>query len=634
MALFSSEEEYLDVFQQVYGIVKGQKVYDHGLMVEDVKARHEMYDTILQAQSEGAMAKVFLDNVYKVKPVSIDVFIQDPYFLDKKGVVYPKVLEALKELNSGKYIECVLTGGIGAAKTFIAHYTMAYQLYVLSCMRSPHSLFGLDPATEILFVFQTLSYTLSKNLEFNRFKALIEGSPYFTEQFQFDKTIESRLKFPHRIEVVPVSGEETGTIGQNVMSAVLDEVNYMAVVDKSKSAVEGGLYDQAWALYNSIARRRKSRFIVGGKTYGMLCLVSSKRYPDQFTDLKEREALDQLRKTGKTGIYVYDKCAWDVKPAGTYATRGWFKVFIGDKSRRPRVLDAVGHVGLSKWDIENLVIDVPGDYRNEFDKDITNALREVAGVSTMVSHPYMSNVDAVSKCFGVKQSVFNATSAVVGTGELKILKNVVALGGSYPRFAHIDLSVSGDRTGVCIGHVRRFKTFTRYDDPEILPVITIDGALAIKPPQYGEIDYGAVRNILYVLRNMGMPIKWVTFDSYQSVDSQQILIKKGFITGRQSMDTTIAPYKLLQAALYDGRVECSQHEILLTELLGLEYDPKTGKVDHRANGSKDVADGLAGVVTGLTMRREIWLAHDIPLDQIPPSISEVISEEDTMAQQL
>jgi hypothetical protein len=43
----------------------------------------------------------------------------------------------------------------------------------------------------------------------------------------------------------------------------------------------------------------------------------------------------------------------------------------------------------------------------------------------------------------------------------------------------------------------------------------------------------------------------------------------------------------------------------------LERDPKTGKVDHPADASKDCSDAIAGVAFGLTMQREIWHLHSL-----------------------
>jgi hypothetical protein len=593
----------------------------YGTLVDTDSQRYDLFLGLVKSYSDGDWLPLKKYQKYKGVVVGVQEFVESPLFLDKKGVLYPEVMKALIELNSGKYIEAVITGGIGSAKTTLAQYTQAYQLYVLSMMVCPHTTMALDSASEILFVFQSLNLTLAKNLEFNRFKALLEGSYYFQNNFPFDKNIESRLVFPNRIEVVPITGAESAAIGQNVIGGVLDEVNYMAVVQRSKADVDGGTYDQAWVLYNSIARRRKSRFIVNGETYGMLCLVSSKRYPGQFTDVKEEEADEEITTTGATGIYVYDKCAWDIKPKGTYSAEGWFYVFIGDASRQPMVLTDEEYSRMSLEDRETNIKRIPSEYSKEFDKDIINSLREVAGVSTLAKAPYMPDLAKVSACFSKDiKSVFSAPRAVLNAGQLELLSSVVDNAGSALRFAHLDLSKNGDSTGLCIGHVKKFITTTVADTIEVMPHIVIDGLLEIVPPRFGEISYAAIRQILYALRAMGLPIKWCTFDSYQSVDSIQILQQKAYVTGLQSMDTSIVPYQVLKAALYGGRVSLPVHPLVYRELRGLEYLQEKMKVDHPANGSKDLADALAGVVYGLTMRKEIWASHGITREDIPSAL--------------
>jgi hypothetical protein len=54
--------------------------------------------------------------LYRVLPVYIRTFVENDYFLNRKGVIYPAVMAALAELNSGNYIEAVLTGGIDHGK--------------------------------------------------------------------------------------------------------------------------------------------------------------------------------------------------------------------------------------------------------------------------------------------------------------------------------------------------------------------------------------------------------------------------------------------------------------------------------------------------------------------------------------
>ena len=80
----------------------------------------------------------------------------------------------------------MLTGAIGVAKTTIAIYTQAYQVYVLSCLANPHVLFDLDPSSEILIVFQSISKNLAQDVDYKRFRDMIVSSPYFNSVYPFD----------------------------------------------------------------------------------------------------------------------------------------------------------------------------------------------------------------------------------------------------------------------------------------------------------------------------------------------------------------------------------------------------------------------------------------------------------------
>ena len=347
---------------------------------------------------------------------------------------------------------------------------------------------------------------------------------------------------------------------------------------------------------------------------GILCLVSSKKYPGQFTDQKEAEAL-----TDPT-IYVYDKCVWDVKPEGTF-TKGWFQVFIGDMSRKPRILDEDETVP----DADRYLIKaVPVDFREDFTKDIINALREIAGVSTLARHPYFVEVDKVNLCFGQHRSIFQEHSVDFVSQRLSILKSEFYR-PELPRFAHVDLAITGDSAGVAVGTVDGFASMRelgRGVEGGLMPKLHIDGVLEVVPPRNSEILFWKIREVLLALRTMGLNLRWVTFDSFESTDSQQLLRQQGFVTGYQSVDVVpCKPYDFLKSAVYDGRVAIPQHPRLQKELLMLERDTKTGKVDHPPAGSKDCADALAGVVYGLTMRREVWSMFGVPLTMVPSNIT-------------
>jgi hypothetical protein len=172
-----------------------------------------------------------------------------------------------------------------------------------------------------------------------------------------------------------------------------------------------------------------------------------------------------------------------------------------------------------------------------------------------------------------------------------------------------------------MGHVPQFTKVKRsQNNYETLPIIQIDFALEIYPQKGGEIIFSKIRDLVYELSRLGVNIRWVTFDGFQSADSIQALRQKGYQTGVVSMDRTATPYEMTKSALYDGRVRIPEHPKLLRELQTLERDSKTGKIDHPVRGSKDISDSLAGVVHGLTRRREIWVKHGIPIFKLPESI--------------
>lgn len=557
-------------------------------------------------------------NKYSELPVDVWTFMISGLLLNMGDEIYAENKKEIIELCHGDYVEAVLTGGIGTGKTTVALVAIAYALYEMSCLLVPQHTFGLAKSSEILFVFQSLDAKKAKGIDYDRFKAMIDNSPYFQEIFRYDRNLTSEMRFPHRIIVKPLTGDVTAAIGQNVFGGIIDEVNFMAVVEGSSQSKDGGVFDQAKEIYRSINERRKSRFMHQGRLPGMLCMVSSKQYPGEFTDVKIAERDAELRETGKTTIYVYDKRVWEVRPE-KFEGRGWFHIFLGDQSRKPRVLEAGEEENYHGEDAK-LVMAIPEDYRASFRADLLAAIREVAGQTTLALHPFIMNIDAVRNCFGSVASVLSEPMADFVQHKIKVYPKRIAR-FNEPRFCHIDPSATVDSTGLAVGHVVKFVEVPRGNESEWLPVIQFDCILEVKPPMNGEIIQENLRRVLYALRDSGMLLKWVSMDGHQSLDSLQLLAARGFVTGYKSMDTDNMPYETAKQAFYDGRVIAPVHEKALLEWTRLEKNQKTMMIDHPANGSKDLTDAMAGVIYGLTMRREIWQRHGVPLSRVPKTLA-------------
>lgn len=545
---------------------------------------------------------------WKIPPVDFRTFVECSELLNSG--CWPEVMRCGMELNSGKYTECVLTGGIGTGKSHLAVFTQAYQLYVLTCMANPHAAFDLDPSSEITIIFQSVSKELAKEVDYNRFRALVDASPYFTQFAPYDKERESDMRFLNtRIVVKAVSGLATSALGQNVIGGIIDEVNFMAVTENSKMSRDGNTYDQATENYNALARRRESRFMQLGHLPGMLCLVSSRNYPGQFTDKKEEEARTNPR------IYIYDKRNWEVQP-WKYSGE-MFPVFVGDASRKPRILELNEPLDPAE---RHLIMSIPVEFKHQFDADILSSLRDIAGVATQAVHPFMPNVEAIAHCFGRTKSILSLEVCdFKHTKPLIYPKRIIRPEES--RLVHIDLALSRDSAGISMGYVSEFTEIKRGNQAEIMPTIAFDFVLEVRPPKGGEIEFEKIRELLYLLRDdIGIRIVWVSLDQFQSDDMRQILQRKGFSTGRESMDTTTYPYDILKQAINDKRVLAPVCPKAQRELATLEFNAQKQKVDHPPTSSKDLSDSMAGVVVGLTQRREIWSQHQIPMRNIPPHI--------------
>lgn len=577
-------------------------------------ASAEMMDRVMSRLAHPEKA------IYNQTVVDPLTFLENPTYMNAGGIMWERVKPHYVEMNSGEYTEALLTGSIGSAKTTLALYTQAYQLYLLSCYKNPHELFDLDPASEIEIVFQNLTATAAKEVDYERFRSMCLRAPYFRDLFPFDKEIESQMRFPRRIVVRHVSGANSGVIGRNLISGVLDEITQMAIVQKSKRSKGGleGKYDQALSNYSVMSRRRMSRFIqAGGKMPGVLCLSGSRLYPGDFADRKEKERADEIRDKGNSAIYLYDKCTWDVCPPGRFSGKR-FRLFTGSDTMQPRKLGLTEKI---PKELKHLVKTVPIEFESEFDKDIMDATREIAGCSTAALQPFIVNIELANKCFGRVKSIFNEEEVDFKYRKLHIAMKHVRH-KEIPRWCHIDLGQVSDALGLCIGHVRGFRRVRRVEGfHELLPVIVIDGMIRIVAPPGEEVMFHKSRDILYTLRDkLGMNIKWVSLDMWQSLDTRQILRRRGFVTGEISMDRTMAPFSTLKTALYDRRIWTPAHAMCQEEMRGLERNVEKGKVDHRPNGSKDMMDALAGVVFGLSTRREIWLNAGIQMTEIPEEI--------------
>jgi hypothetical protein len=594
------------------------QIAEEAQYLDDNATRDLWLDGIETFKGTGDIEALVALTVLRRQIVPLDEFMFGKAYLGlEEDTIYPGVLEACAHLDSDQYLEAVFKGALGGGKTTTSNIMMGRTIYKISCMRHPQSTFGIQAKSSLVITIQSVRLQTAKKAVFEEFGKYLKESPYFSKIYPFDPLVSTQMIFREQnLSVLPVAASGTGVISMNVIAGILDEMNFMAKIQKSKSSQAGddGGFDQAKQIYEAISRRRKSRFAKMGKLPGILFLVSSSRFPDDFTEKKAAEST----MCGGTdpSIYVYSKSVWESKGRDQFLP-GDFRVQVGNATIRSKILgdDEPEYQGCQ-------VVLVPDDFRSDFEKDVDGSLRDLAGVTTLSTRPFITRRDTISHAIENGEEAgyvnpFHYEQYDFSRGIPRVKDDHHWRNPHMFRACHIDLGLKRDACGISVGHVAGQKLIERTDNvtglktSELMPVVGIDVIMRVVPPQNGEIEFAQIRKFLTMLRDeFGLPIEYITMDGFQSVDSRQILKTLGFKTDYLSVEK-IDHYRSLRDALYDGRINMFRHNFVVDELASLEYVPaatagKEDKVDHRANGTKDVSDAVCGVTSFLLKRRIAW----------------------------
>ncbi len=554
----------------------------------------ELHDT---GDSGTVRALVAVD--WARAPVDVIEFVEGAEYLALENEVWTPLLDDLARFFHGDYLEAVLKGAIGWGKSTFAELAILYMVYRCSCLRDPQAYYGLMRSSTIAFVNISVNKLQAKRVIFKGIKAKVHNSPYFRERFAYDKWVETELRFPRDIWVAPMASIEGDVLGLNVYGGVMDESNFMPVVERSKMSRTGEAYDHAQTLYNAIARRLQSRFSRLGRVPGKIIVVSSSQYPDDFTERKTKEAHDDPR------IFVLSYAQWETKPRHFFLP-GTFRVEVGDQLHGSRIL-ADGEAARPGAK----VLTPPLDFEEAFKKDPDGAARDIGGETVTAIEPFIRRRETIAAAVdGTRRHPFPRHELVSGEGfplEVAALCQETERGWrprwhpSCARSAHVDLALSADKCGVSVGcspgqqRVIRVDPETGQRYEELAPLLWYDLLVTIAAPPGGEISIAEVRDLLELLRRYGFRLRLVTYDSFQSAESIQQWRKKGVPADTLSVDTDLGPYEALKSGLYEGRVSYYASPVLQRELAELEINHVKKRVDHRPRGSKDLGDAAAGV---------------------------------------
>ena len=562
---------------------------------------------ILEQYASKGSSNLFNELVYsdyEEIPVDIDTFIDDenylryawydsegkcklfPFWRDKLHNIFPNNIDT-------NFNDMIFSGARGLGKSEIAVLVAAYLMYRIMCLKNPLEYYHMKPTEKFCFAFMNITQKLAEEIANSKFQNTVKYSPWFIKHGTFSGRNNQYWNPPSYIEII-IGSQSSDVIGKPILFGFFDEINFIRNQDievQKKKAID---------MIDTAIGGMLTRFVHNGKNPTVLILGSSKRSEKSFLETHMKKKLEE----NSAKSLIVDEAVWNVHPDGTYSKKT-FPVAVGNKF-------LVSQVVKKEDDIEILkskgyrIIDVPIDFKSNFFEDIDRALCDFAGISSTELSKYISGV-AVYNCVDTSFSnPFVKDIIEVGNGkeDTQEYKNFFDLNRvpknmmGKPLFIHLDMSISGDMTGIAGVWICGKKTSSDESLGRDL-MFQLAFSVSVKAPKGRQISFEKNRNFVRWLREVGFSIKKVTSDTFQSYDLQQQLKMEGFdceilSVDRVDKDHICKPYQYFKNAIYEQRFKMYKSQELIDELTDLERNINTGKVDHPVNGKKDVSDATCG----------------------------------------
>ena len=594
-----------------------------GLSEAERKAALSMLAEISETGRSKALEEMEYAD-YEEIPVDIGTFLTDPEYLGRgltneegKFTVFPYWVKTLKRLFPTNvdtaYNTLILTGGIGLGKSLCAVLCELYLLYRMMCLKDPYMHYGLQPIDKITFSLMNITIDAAKGVAWDKMQQLLQSSDWFMRRGTMKGTSSKYWAPPKGIELI-VGSRNNHILGRAVFANFTDEVNFDSMTDDVEKKKKKQL-----RLITQVDARMQSRFMKGTRLPTLNIIASSKDQEHAFLE----SYIELKKKNESKTTLIIDEPQWVIRTDKDSPEK--FYVAVGNKFLASEVLpkDAPESMVNSYRDKGYQMLRVPIGYYENFKDNVELALTDIAGISTVSALKYISGqrwneakVDSYLNPFARDViTVGNAPDDRAQYGDFFDMSRVPKDCMSKPLYVHLDLSKSGDKTG--IAGVWAMGKSQSEDGKEAESMrYRVAFSVSVQAPKGYEISFDKARNFIRWLRSMGFSVKSVTSDTYQSVQILQQLKADGFKADTLSVDRLEAldgskhrickPYAYFKATLYEGRLQVYRKCDLLTEeIIGLEREPD-GHINHPENGAFGcfVGDTKVRLVDGrsLTMR--------------------------------
>ena len=593
---------------------------------------------ILREYAENGQSEL-LDELTNVDfdeiPVDIETFLHDPKYLgnalyDAEGrfTVFPYWEAKLKEIFPDNvttaYNTVVLTGSIGIGKTLVADLILLYMLYRLLCLKDPYTYYGMQLIDKLSIAFMNITIENAKGVALDKMNQMLLSSDWFMSHGEMRGTTNLVYHPEKHIELIAASSNNQ-VIGRALFASFEDEVNFSVFTNPEKQK------KKMMKLITQIDARQRSRFMRGTYLPTINIIASSADTEQSFLV----EYIDNKIKNDSKTTLIVNEPQWVVDPRKEDKYGRTFWVGVGNKllanellpiGATEEVVNEYRDKGYDLWQ-------VPWGYLEAFQLNIDEAICSIIGIATASSLKYISGDKLKQAKLNTYINPFTKDVIEVGNdpddhlqyANFFDLSVVSEADKARPLFIHLDMSLSGDKTGIAGVWIMGRKANDNnlltdgYDGNtaaviDRLAVAQDDSSdlyyklafsVSIKAPKGKQISFAKHRTFIRWLREQGFAIKCITSDTYCAANIHQDLQAEGFKTNIISVDRTTRdangkpmclPYYYLKTALYERRLllyaKCDQ---LTDELIDLERK-SDGHIDHPQNGSKDQADAVCGAL--------------------------------------
>lgn len=504
---------------------------------------------------------------------------------------------------------------------------------------APWKLLGHSPATQYVLAMGCNTLGRASQLILEPFESLMDNSPFFekvkrrdeldkisaedpglTKLYYTGASRSSDFELRNHLKVKRMN-DPFGLIGLTIVAGTLTEIgwfkdsgwsderifkfftdlqerisnrmggNYMGrvIIDSSPYSLESPIDEWIW----SKAPKNHENYIVTGSRW--------KHYPQEFPDYCKYDE--------KTGLYV---------PVEQFGPG--FQMFLGNEKEPPTVIENA--IAASKYDTVDLIWcptlqQTPRGQKNFLMLAKENPftfLRNFAGIPSGTSDRIFTNPMVIDDVFNNDLlNIYNSITAYPDDEPEELIWKKVRdqlfteINGKYffyresslPRAVSVDQSygAEGDATGIAIGHTEYKKDVDIDGTPVIKTVYVMDATIVIIPNGTG-VSLDAIRSFIFDLVNKGnMNIKYVSFDSFQSVPTRQALNRAGIECEYVSVDkdTGNENYVRLVDMVQHGRLKAGRNIHLKNNLKSIRIAKRksgTIKYDHTNGDPVHVSEDM------------------------------------------